>query len=180
MDGSQSLPAVKSLSTAHRTLREVKKIRKKSKGKQHFKVRKESSYHKDFTLISGLLFGKPGRRIAAETPARAGPSRKSCWGRKMATVFNVRASAGRGSFSVSLISANPPAIKACITAKPAHGRANRELLLGLEDLLGCSVKLVSGAASRKKTLAADCAKEHLVRAIRHKEKQRRKSETNAQ
>jgi uncharacterized protein YggU (UPF0235/DUF167 family) len=84
----------------------------------------------------------------------------------MATVFNVRAATGRGSFSASLVSESPLVIKAGLPAQPEHGRANRELLFGLEELLGCKVELLAGATSRRKTLAAECTREELVRKIR--------------
>lgn len=91
----------------------------------------------------------------------------------MPTVFTVRASANKGSFSVSLVSETPLAIKAEIPQEPVRGKANGALLFGLSGLLGCSVVLLAGAASRKKTLAADCTKEEIVRKIaEHANKQR--------
>lgn len=90
----------------------------------------------------------------------------------MATAFWVRASAGRGSFSVSLFSADPLILKADIPEQPENGRANRALLSGLEDLLGCKVSLLSGANARRKRLAADCTGEELVRKILQNCKQR--------
>lgn len=86
----------------------------------------------------------------------------------MATAFSVRASAGRGSFSVSLVSENPLALKVEIPAAPEKGRANRELVFRLEELLGCSVQILSGQKSRKKTLAADCSQEQIIRICRGK------------
>lgn len=83
----------------------------------------------------------------------------------MATVFSVRASAGKGSFSASLVSENPLVIKTGIPAQPEKGQANRALLSGLEKMLNCSVVILSGHAGRKKTLAADCTSEHLVQSI---------------
>lgn len=83
----------------------------------------------------------------------------------MATVFSVRASAGKGSFSASLVSVNPLVIKAGIPAQPEKGQANRALLSGLEKMLNCSVVILSGHTGRKKTLAADCTSEHLVQSI---------------
>jgi len=80
----------------------------------------------------------------------------------MATVFSVRVCAGKGSFSVCLASENPLAIKADVPAKAENGKANRALVLNLEKLLGCRVSLLSGATSRRKTLAADCGREELV------------------
>ena len=83
----------------------------------------------------------------------------------MPTVFTVRTSANKGSFSVFLASESPLVIKAGIPEEPAKGRANRTLLSSLEQLLGCSVSMLSGASGRKKTLAADCTKEEFVKKI---------------
>jgi uncharacterized protein (TIGR00251 family) len=82
------------------------------------------------------------------------------------TVFSARVSAGKGSFSVALSSESPPAIKAQLRSPPQGGRANRELVLGLEKMLGCRVRLLTGAASRKKTLAAECGREEFVGKVR--------------
>jgi len=84
----------------------------------------------------------------------------------MATVFSVRARAGKGSFSVSLAAENPLAIKAEIPAIPQGGKANRALVLGLEKLLGCRVSLLSGQTGRKKTLSAECEKEEMIKKIK--------------
>lgn len=84
----------------------------------------------------------------------------------METAFSARISAGRGSFSVSLFSESPLCIKASVPAEAQAGRANRELVLGLEKLLGCSVRIVSGYTNRRKALAAACSREHLLGAIR--------------
>ncbi len=87
----------------------------------------------------------------------------------MAVAFSARVSAGRGSFSVSLFSEEPLAIKACVPARPEGGRANRELVFRLEELLGCKVSLLSGQGSRKKALWAGCGRERLLQAIRENE-----------
>ncbi len=91
----------------------------------------------------------------------------------MPTVFSVRASAGKGGFSASLVSVNPLVIKAGIAAQPMKGRANRALLSELENLLGCKVEILSGQTGRRKTLAADCTSEHLLAAIKGKNVQKR-------
>lgn len=83
----------------------------------------------------------------------------------MPTVFEIRASAGKKRFYASIASENPLAIKAEIPEIAEKGKANRALLVLLEGLLGCKVDLLSGATSRKKTLAADCTKDELVRKI---------------
>ena len=86
----------------------------------------------------------------------------------MATVFSVRASAGKGSFSVSLVSENPLTLKVDIPAEPERGAANRELVFRLEELLGCSVQIIAGKTGRRKTLAAQCSAEHLLEKIKTK------------
>ncbi|VVC02162.1 putative ACR, YggU family [uncultured archaeon] len=83
----------------------------------------------------------------------------------MGTAFELRASAGKRNFSVSLVSENPLALRAAIPAQPEKGHANRELLSRLEKMLGCSVQILSGHTGRKKTLAADCSREHLLKSI---------------
>ena len=88
----------------------------------------------------------------------------------MATVFSVRASPGRGSFSVSIVSENPLVLKVAIPAAPEKGAANRELVFRLEKMLGCPVRMIAGQKSRRKTLAAECSTEHLLEKI--KENQR--------
>ncbi|GEM_PF-3114761 len=84
---------------------------------------------------------------------------------KLPTVFEVRATAGKRRFFASIASESPLVIKAEIPSVPEKGKANRELLFSLEKLLCCQVELLSGATSRKKTLAAGCTKEELVRRI---------------
>ena len=84
----------------------------------------------------------------------------------MATVFSVRVSAGKGSFSVSLASENPVVVKAEVPAEAEGGKANRALVSGFEHLLGCRVSILSGVKSRKKALAAECSIEHLLCKIR--------------
>lgn len=85
---------------------------------------------------------------------------------EMATVFAVRASPGKGSFSASVISERPLALRVHLPALPVKGEANRVLLSRLESLLGCSVQLLSGHAGRRKTLAADCTAEELVHRVK--------------
>ena len=101
----------------------------------------------------------------------------------MATVFAVKAAAGKASsshkgrdggrkpsgFSASLLSENPLVIKVEIPAEPVKGKANRMLLFGLEKMLGCPVRIVSGHTSRRKTLAANCTAEEFVRKIKSNE-----------
>ncbi|HIH19185.1 TPA: hypothetical protein HA225_04360 [Candidatus Micrarchaeota archaeon] len=84
----------------------------------------------------------------------------------MQTVAQVRVSAGKGSFSVSLISEEPLMLRAEVVAQPEKGRANRELLSGLEEMLCCNVRLVAGATSRRKTIAADCGRESLLKSVK--------------
>ncbi len=83
----------------------------------------------------------------------------------MPTVFTVRASANKGSFSASLASESPLVVKAGIHEAPEKGKANRVLLSEMEKLLGCRVELLSGVSGRKKTLAADCTREEFVKKI---------------
>lgn len=89
----------------------------------------------------------------------------------MATVFSVRVCAGKGSFSVCLASENPLVAKVDVPAKAEDGKANRALVLGLEKLLSCRVSLLSGATSRRKTMAADCSREELLERIGKMEKE---------
>lgn len=89
----------------------------------------------------------------------------------MATVFTVKASAGKGRFSLSVISENPLALKADIPAAAEKGKANRELVFGLEKLLGCSVQIIAGKTGRRKTLAAECTSEELVQKVKENQKQ---------
>ena len=84
----------------------------------------------------------------------------------MATVFTVRAATGKGSFSASLLSENPLALKVEIPAEPVKGAANRMLVSCLEKMLCCSVELLSGQTGRRKTLAAGCSREHLVGKVK--------------
>ncbi|VVB99266.1 putative ACR, YggU family [uncultured archaeon] len=84
----------------------------------------------------------------------------------MATVFAVRASTGKGSFSASVLSEKPLTIKVEIPAEPVRGSANRMLLSGLENMLGCSVQLLAGQTSRRKTLAAECSIEHIMEKMK--------------
>ena len=91
----------------------------------------------------------------------------------MPTVFSVRASAGKGGFSVSLASGSPLIVKVGIPAQMVKGRANRALLSELENLLGCKVEILSGHTGRKKTLAADCSRDHLLAAIKGKSMQKK-------
>ncbi len=84
----------------------------------------------------------------------------------MATVFSVRASASKGSFSARLLSKNPIALRVEIPAEPVKGEANRVLVSCLEKMLGCPVGIVAGKASRRKTLAADCTPEQLLAKLK--------------
>ncbi|MCX6772180.1 MAG: DUF167 domain-containing protein [Candidatus Micrarchaeota archaeon] len=84
----------------------------------------------------------------------------------MATVFTVRASPGKGSFSVSLASDTPLVLRVGIMAAPEKGEANRELVFQLERMLGCTVQLLSGQTGRKKALAANCSQEQLVAKVK--------------
>ncbi|MEM2137646.1 MAG: DUF167 family protein [Candidatus Anstonellaceae archaeon] len=88
----------------------------------------------------------------------------------MPTVFTVRVSANRGSFSASLASENPLVMKADVPSEPRKGKANKVLLFELERLLGCRVELLSGQTGRKKTLAADCTREELIDKVRNQRK----------
>lgn len=83
----------------------------------------------------------------------------------MAAVFQVRAHAKAGVFSLSLISGRPLVLRAEIPAEPENGRANAALLSELEKALGCSVSMVAGHKSKKKTLAADCTEGQLIERI---------------
>jgi uncharacterized protein YggU (UPF0235/DUF167 family) len=84
----------------------------------------------------------------------------------LATVFCVRASAGRGGFSLSILSPAPLVIRAQIPADPVNGKANRALVIGLEEALGCPVQLLAGQKSRKKTLSAACDASKIIEACR--------------
>ncbi|MCX6777387.1 MAG: DUF167 family protein [Candidatus Micrarchaeota archaeon] len=42
-----------------------------------------------------------------------------------------------------------------VRSRPEKGRANTELVLGLEKLLGCRVRLLRGASGRRKLLEVD-------------------------
>ena len=85
----------------------------------------------------------------------------------MATVFTVRAATGKGSFSASVLSENPLTLKVEIPAEPVKGEANRMLVSCLEKLLGCSVEILAGKTSRRKTLAAGCPAGHLVEKVKN-------------
>lgn len=208
VDGSQSLTAVKSLSTAHRTnpkdfagnwaaaqcTAQVQQnfagwwakaqrtahyngmIRKIANDKENSiqKFRKRSITNKSQRFHAHFRvgpIGRRGRQMPAEKPRifRVGAA-NLLLGQQMATVFSVRASAGKGSFSASLVSVDPLVIKAGIAAQPMKGQANRELLSELENLLGCKVGLVAGANGRKKTLAADCTAENIVQKIKQQKR----------
>lgn len=80
----------------------------------------------------------------------------------MATVFTVRAAAGKGEFSVSLASEKPLVLKVGIPEEPEGGRANRRLLSELGKRLSCRVEILAGHRNKKKTMAADCSPETVV------------------
>ena len=86
----------------------------------------------------------------------------------MATVFAVKAAAGKRAFSASVLSEKPLVLRVGIPAAPEKGAANRELVFRLEELLCCSVEIIAGKASRRKTLAAECTKDELVKRIQTK------------
>lgn len=88
----------------------------------------------------------------------------------MATVFSVRASAGKGRFSVALVSENPVCIKVEVPQEAQGGKANSALVFGFEKLLGCPVFILSGKKSRKKVVAAECEMKHLIEKVREFEK----------
>ncbi len=83
----------------------------------------------------------------------------------LTTVFTVRACAGKGRFSASLISTNPLVLKLGINAMPTQGKANRALLSELGKMLRCKVSILAGHKSRRKTLAAECTIEHLLQEV---------------
>jgi uncharacterized protein YggU (UPF0235/DUF167 family) len=56
-------------------------------------------------------------------------------------------------------------IRCRVPEKPEKGKANLALIKGLSKLLGCDVRMVSGAASRRKVFEADCGDEDLVRLV---------------
>lgn len=87
----------------------------------------------------------------------------------MATVFSARVSPGKGSFSASLASENPIVAKLAVPAEAEDGAANRALVSSLEELLSCSVRIVAGHKSRRKTLAAECSEEHLLGKLKESE-----------
>jgi uncharacterized protein YggU (UPF0235/DUF167 family) len=91
----------------------------------------------------------------------------------MATVFSVRASPGRGNFSVSLASESPLVLKVGVPAAPEKGAANRELVFQLEKLLGCTVSMIAGQKSRKKILSAACTQDELMQRVKQFEKNER-------
>ena len=84
----------------------------------------------------------------------------------MATAFAVRASPGKGSFSVSLASENPLVLRVELESAPEKGAANRELVFRLEKMLLCPVRIIAEQKSRRKTLAADCSQDELIRRLR--------------
>ena len=86
------------------------------------------------------------------------------------TMFSARVCAGKGSFSVALVSADPLTIKANVPQPPEGGKANRALVLGLEKLLSCRVRLLAGSTSRRKTLAAECNREEIVAKMKKDDK----------
>lgn len=88
----------------------------------------------------------------------------------MATVFAVKAAAGKRAFSASILSENPLTLKVDIPAAPQKGAANRELVFRLEKLLGCPVGIIAGQKSRSKTLAAGCSAEHLLEKVKQKQR----------
>ena len=81
----------------------------------------------------------------------------------MAAKFSVRVSAGKGNFSISLVSVNPLVLKADVPAEPVAGKANRMLLSELERMLSCRVQMLAGHTSRRKTLVADCDAGTIIR-----------------
>jgi len=91
---------------------------------------------------------------------------------EMATQFIVHASAGKGSFSLSILSKKPLVLKAGIPAQAEHGEANRALLLELERAIGAKVQLLAGKTSRRKLVAADCGEERIVEAIQSQTQKR--------
>jgi uncharacterized protein YggU (UPF0235/DUF167 family) len=132
----------------------------------------------DFTLISGRAIALSGRHNAAEPPGSRAEQANLIEGLQhapfcaqcrfgesaMATVFSVRAHAGAKRFSLSVLSESPLALRADIPEVPEKGRANRILLSELEKLLSCKVELLAGTRSRRKTVAADCAPERVLKA----------------
>lgn len=120
--------------------------------------------HKDFALISARRFAPWGQLMAAEPPGKPGLGIKSFWSQNVAIVFSVRAHAKAREFSLSLVSRHPLVLRADIPEEPQSGRANRLLLSELEKALSCSVKIIAGNKSRKKTLAAACSEEKILQA----------------
>jgi len=87
----------------------------------------------------------------------------------MGTVFSVRAVPGKGSFHASVISEEPLVIRVGIPEQPEKGKANAALLDGLERMLCCKVEMLAGHKSRKKKLAAECARETIIEMCRKQE-----------
>ncbi|MFA4983247.1 MAG: DUF167 family protein [Candidatus Micrarchaeia archaeon] len=84
----------------------------------------------------------------------------------MAVIFQVHASACARKFSLSLMSEKPLVARAGIPEEPEGGKATRALLSELESMLSCKVTILSGQKSRRKTLAAECSQEELLRKFR--------------
>jgi len=70
-------------------------------------------------------------------------------------------------FSLSIVSESPLVLRAEIPEDAESGKANRFLLSGLERMLRCSVVMVAGQKSKRKTLAADCDAARLIDAIKN-------------
>lgn len=155
-------------------------------------VKKESrplwATHGDFALISCLRlrgrgsqrllntgFAGLGRKSFRQPPAR---SRGGNGESAMATVFSVRAHAGARRFSLLVASESPLVLRAEIPEAPEDGRANRFLLCELEKSLGCSVRMLAGQKSRKKTLSADCPPEWVIERIKKQGKSMKTGESN--
>jgi len=100
-------------------------------------------------------------------PALPGLGRKIFRGQSLATVFGVRAHAKARRFSLSIVSESPLVLRAEIPEDAESGKANRFLLSGLERMLRCSVVMVAGQKSKRKTLAADCDAARLIDAIKN-------------
>jgi uncharacterized protein YggU (UPF0235/DUF167 family) len=96
----------------------------------------------------------------------------------MATVFSVRAHAGARRLCLSVASETPLVLRAEIPEAPEGGRANRFLLSELEKSLGCSVRMLAGQKSRKKTLSADCPRERIIEAIKRQRKNMKTGESD--
>lgn len=86
----------------------------------------------------------------------------------MATVFGIRAHPGARRFSLSIVSESPLVLRAGIPEKAEDGKANRFLLSELERMLRCSVTMLAGQKSKRKTLAADCDAAGLLSIVKSK------------